>query len=252
MILLLGGTSETAPIAEALASQGRKVLVSKCTDFPLDTGIADGISVRTGPLDRSQLLALIETESIKAIVDATHPYAVEITKTAKQICLETGISYYRFERPGTDYADENVYFADSHQQAAEIACSFQSPILLTTGANNLEAYVAQAKTYNSELFARVLPFKDSIDKCAKRGLDEEHIIPAKGPFSEQENLELLSKHSIGVIVTKDSGTAGGIETKLNAAKKAACKMVIVTRNTPTDAEHYPSIDELIEAIKTTL
>ncbi|MCU0580672.1 MAG: precorrin-6A/cobalt-precorrin-6A reductase, partial [Desulfobacterota bacterium] len=87
-ILLLGGTSETAPLAESLAEQGFSVLVSTATAVPLNIGRHPGIRHRSGPLDKDQLAVLFRTEGIRAVLNATHPYAELIGAQARAICRE--------------------------------------------------------------------------------------------------------------------------------------------------------------------
>ncbi len=75
MILLIGGTSETAPLASGLAAAGYEVLVSMATDVPLAIEEHPRIRRRTGRLDEEGLVALAKEKGIRAIVDAAHPYA---------------------------------------------------------------------------------------------------------------------------------------------------------------------------------
>ena len=82
MILLLGGTGDSAEIALGLAGVGYRVLVSQATDVPLDAGRHARIESRCGPLDESGLADLVAGRKIRAVVDATHPYAVTIRATA--------------------------------------------------------------------------------------------------------------------------------------------------------------------------
>ncbi len=75
MILLIGGTSETPPLAAGLAAAGYAVLVSTATDVPLAIEEHPRIRRRTGRLDEEGLVALAGEEGVRAIVDAAHPYA---------------------------------------------------------------------------------------------------------------------------------------------------------------------------------
>ncbi len=75
MILLIGGTSETAPLAEALAAAGFKVLVSTATEVPLNVGDHPNIFSRSGKLDGPDMAQLAKKRGVQAIVDASHPYA---------------------------------------------------------------------------------------------------------------------------------------------------------------------------------
>ena len=75
MILLFGGTSETAPIARALVAENHRVLLSTATTLPLRDTIPDTVERITGMMDEEAMAALIRKRQIHAVVDATHPYA---------------------------------------------------------------------------------------------------------------------------------------------------------------------------------
>ena len=132
MILLLGGTSESSAIATALARAGMKVLVSKATDEPLAVGEHANIERRSGRLDEAQMLELVGRRGVRAIVDATHPYAAAAHAAAAGVAGRAGIACVRFVRAGGIEAGEGVHFAADHTAAARLAFSFGRPVLLTS------------------------------------------------------------------------------------------------------------------------
>ncbi len=77
MILLLGGTSETAPLAAAFLSKGWRTLVSTATDLPLYLPGHPLMEIRSGRLDANKMSDLIAEKKISLVVDATHPFATE-------------------------------------------------------------------------------------------------------------------------------------------------------------------------------
>ena len=100
MILLLGGTSELPAIAAALAEAGFAVLVSTATDEPLELPPHPNIERRSGRLDESAMRDLVAAKGIRAIVDATHPYATAAHATAAQVARQAGIPCLSFVREG--------------------------------------------------------------------------------------------------------------------------------------------------------
>ena len=113
--------------------------------------------------------------------------------------------------------------------AAKVAFSFGLPVLLTTGSRNLEPYVNEANAKGIRLVARVLSHPSSIEACRKAGISDDNIVSGRGPFSVEENLAIIKRYGIGVLVTKDSGIAGGVPEKLEAAHLAGCRVVLVQR-----------------------
>jgi len=247
-VFLLGGTSETREIALGLAQAGYDVLVSTATDIDLDVGKHLRIRRRSGRLDRETMRREIIGAQASAIVDATHPYAVEVSALAAELASELGLPRFVYLRPRASAADEEVILAADHEEAATLACGLGRPILLTIGSKNLEPYARQARLRGVVIFARVLPENSSLETCLSVGLDREHIITGRGPFSTEENRETIRRLNIGVLVTKDSGAAGGVVEKLEAARIEGCKVVMITRPGQEGGLKFGSVKNLIEAI----
>ncbi|MGA2333550.1 MAG: precorrin-6A reductase [Syntrophales bacterium] len=248
MILLLGGTSDTAPIARELAEKGYKVLVSMATDISLELSAHPNISLRVGKLDEEQMVRLISECNIDAIVDATHPYATLVRTTARSVSRRLNIPYFALNRPTGIPDGKTVIPAASHEDAARIACTAGRTVFLTTGVTNLKPYVDEARRTGSKLIVRVLPAKSSLDACRALGIDEKYIIAKRGPFSVDENRSAMKRFGADVLVTKDSGPAGGTPEKLEAARLEGCAVVVVKR--PHEPAHnaFEKHADLISAV----
>jgi precorrin-6A/cobalt-precorrin-6A reductase len=249
MILLLGGTSDTAPIATRLAQMGHAVLVSRATPVPLDVGTHPNIQTRCGSLDEHSLAELMDRYPIKAIVDATHPYAATIRTTARRTAQNRNIPYLSFLRPTSiDKPLPGVEVARDHGSAAVAAFRHGRPVLLTTGTRNLTPYVEQARRTGIPLVARVLDHPDSIQACQHAGLRPDAILACRGPFSVAENRRQIRTFHIGVLVSKDSGAAGGTPEKLQAAREEDCQVVIVARPALEGEGVVRTIEELLQIL----
>lgn len=249
MILLLGGTSDTSPIAWQLADCGYRVLISRATDIPLATATHPRIESRCGRLDERSLGELVDQRQILAIVDATHPYAVAIGETACRVAAQKGIPCLRFVRPASvDAAAPGVEFAPDHATAASMAFRSLRPVLLTTGTKNLAPYAAQARQTGVPLIVRTLDQPPSLEACRQAGIPPEHVIAGRGPFSVEENRRLLHRFGIGVLVTKDSGAAGGTLEKLRAARIEGCRVIVVARPVTGNQHVFADVESLLIAI----
>jgi precorrin-6A/cobalt-precorrin-6A reductase len=249
MILLLGGTSETAPIASALATAGFKVLVSTATDAPLDVGDHPNISRRAGKLDREQMLRLSIQQGVVAIVDASHPYAASVQANARSVADQIKIPYLSWIRPPISEGDSLITSVPDHKTAAKVAFSFGLPVLLTTGSRNLEPYVRESNATGGLLVVRVLSHPDSLEACRKAGISDDNIVSGRGPFSIQENLSVIKQFGVGVVVTKDSGAAGGVPEKLEAAHLAGCRVVLVKRPAKSPGvKEFNDVSELVQEL----
>jgi precorrin-6A/cobalt-precorrin-6A reductase len=246
VILLLGGTSETAPIATALAIAGFKVLVSTATDVPLNVGDHWDISRRSGKLDGDQMVRLANQRGVIAIVDASHPYATAVRANARSVADRLKIPYLSWARPPIPEQDSLTTSVPDHDTAANIAFSFGLPVLLTTGSRNLEPYVREANATGVRLVARVLSHPASIEACRRAGIADDNILSGRGPFSVEDNLSIIKKFGIRVLVTKDSGVAGGVLEKLEAAHLARCRVVLVQRPAKSSGlEGFSDVSELV-------
>lgn len=249
MILLLGGTSDTLPIAERLARSGCRVLVSRATPTPLDVGDHKSIESRSGPLDDHGMADLIRQRGIRAIVDATHPYATAIRARASRVAEALNCPYLTFIRPpAIDPNTPGVDFAQDHDAASVMAFAHSRPVLVTTGSNHLAPYVAEARRRAVPLVVRVLGNRQSLDACSRAGLQPSEVLTGRGPFSLDENRRQIRNHGIGVLVTKDSGQAGGTLEKLEAARLEGCRIVVVQRPDPPVGRHCADIDSLLAAV----
>lgn len=247
MILLLGGTSETAPIAGELLRRGCRVLVSMATDNPLEIPPHPEMERRSGRLDAEGLLNLIRLNGVRLLFDATHPYASAVHETARTAADRAEVPYIRFERGGAAIDYQKAVRTENHETAAEYAFSFGSPVLLMTGSRNLAPYVKKSKETGIPLVARVLPHPESVEACKKSGLSPENVIFGRGPFSVEENLAAIRKFKIGVIVTKESGGSGGVAEKIEAARQASCHVVIVERPPSSAQNLFHGMDDAVNA-----
>ncbi|GMT42269.1 MAG: precorrin-6A reductase [bacterium] len=252
MILLFGGTGETASIASALADAKYKVIVSTATDNHLDVGDNKNITRRIGRLDAAGIASLAKEHSIKGIVDASHPFASQLRENGRKAAVEISLPYVTFLRPCEEYDYDLLSYAEDHEDAARKAFSFGKPVMLTTGSRNLAVYVEKAKRKSMLVVARVLPHPESIEACRAAGLPEEWIITGRGPFSVDENLLIIKRFGIGAVVTKDSGSAGGVPEKVEAARIENCRVVAVKRPEQKSRDAYGNIPDLVSAISSAI
>jgi bifunctional phosphoserine phosphatase/homoserine phosphotransferase/precorrin-6x reductase len=248
VILLLGGTGETAAAAEGLARSGYRVLVSTATAIPLAVGAHPRIAHRAGRLGEAEMAALIRERGIRAIVDVTHPYAAEARRTAARAAEACGIQYLAYLRPRGVRADDGVRLAEDHATAARMACEAGKPILLTIGSTHVGPYAAAARQAGIPLIARVLDDDRAMAACLGAGMLRESVIAGRGPFSVEETRSLLRRFGIGVLVTKDGGGAGGVREKLAAAHLESCTVVVVQRPTAV-AGACSTLPELLQRVQ---
>jgi precorrin-6A/cobalt-precorrin-6A reductase len=229
VILLLGGTSETAPLAQALLDQGLSLLVSTATDAPL--ALPPGVPRRCGRLAPDAIAELCRASAIRVLVDAGHPFACDLHAACRAAAARTGLPLLRWLRAPSDLPGDTRLAAD-HAEAAGMAFALGGPVLVTSGSRNLAPYAAEARRTGLPLLARVLGHPESLAACRAAGLEAGELVTGRGPFDLQANRELIRRHRARALVTKDSGAAGGLEAKLEAARLEGCAVIVLARPGP--------------------
>ena len=226
-ILLFAGTTEGRRIAEALMDQPVTLTVSVATEYG-ETLIAPAGNIRVlfGRKNADEIEALIKETQAQLLIDATHPYAVEVTKTLKAVCASTGTEYVRVLRGASD-ADGCV-FVDDTDAAVRYLNGTEGNVLLTVGSKELSRYTA-VRDYETRLFARILPVKESADAAFALGFSGKNLICMQGPFSEELNAATIRAIGARYLVTKDTGSAGGFSEKIAAAKACGAVPVVIRR-----------------------
>ncbi|MBA4395580.1 MAG: hypothetical protein C0407_18670, partial [Desulfobacca sp.] len=167
---------------------------------------------------------------------------------ASKVSEDLGVPYFRLNRPEVIPRSKGILWADDHQQAASLAVLKGAPVLLTTGSKHLEPYVEETSRKGLVLIVRVLPDANSVQACLQAGIPQEAIVTGRGPFSVEDNRELIRKYNIGVLVTKDSGLPGGALAKMEAAEQDGCQVVVVSRSGEKSEKTFEQVDALLEAV----
>ncbi|MBQ1310204.1 MAG: precorrin-6A reductase [Blautia sp.] len=197
------------------------------------------LRVSAGRLDADQMKELFLREKPAVVVDATHPYAAVVTGNIRTACEQAGLPYLRVLRPKDETVPSAVYVPDV-DAAAEYLSGTEGNILLTTGSKELKSFT-RIPDYKERLYARVLSLPNVMDECRSLGFEGKHLIGMQGPFSREMNEATLRQYQCKYLVTKDTGTAGGMEEKTDAAM--ACGAVCVIIGRPMQEEEGVSVPE---------
>ncbi len=231
MILVLAGTSEGRKVASGLVKTGIGVMATAVTEYGGDLLREAGVEkVLVGSLEYDRLSSLLEGDTIRAVVDATHPYAVNITSMALDLCREKNILYIRLERPASKIPQHPlIRKARGLDEALEKAIQPGAVLFSTLGSRNLASIISRAQAAGVKVVARVLPDPAVLTECRKLGLGPQQIVAAQGPFSRRLNKEFFRFYGATVILTKESGESGGVNTKISAALELGIPVVIWMR-----------------------
>jgi precorrin-6A/cobalt-precorrin-6A reductase len=251
MILLLSGTSEGRLLGARLRAAGLPFVASVTTPEAraLFTSIDPVPEVLVTRFSHGSLEALLRERQVGAILDATHPFAQRISENAMQVAVALNLPYVRYERPASDRsaASAGVIMVPDIDAAVRVCLVRGTRILLTTGTKTLPAF--REVLARKLVMARILPTVASLTQALQAGLAPAQILAMRGPFSQALESALLREYAIDLLVTKDSGAAGGLDTKLAAAAEVDVPAVVISRPTL----HYANIcHDLEQAVQTVI
>ena len=250
MILVLGGTSDSLRICEALNELQLDYIVSVTTEYGKQLALKVTACILEGKMDNQQMIAFMKEKHIHLIIDATHPYAIEVSKNGMMSAQALSIPYVRYERPSLLEAikDENLYVVQNTVEACEVASQIGQNIFLGTGSKTLGEFIKALPDKN--IIARVLPTSEVLKECEALGLNPDHIIAMKGPFSEEMNALLYKEYAIDCMITKESGNEGGFLEKIRPCKQLGIRTIVIKRAGLAYPCVYHEIKELIACIET--
>ncbi|WP_142266823.1 cobalt-precorrin-6A reductase [Streptomyces sp. SLBN-115] len=221
-VLILGGTTEARRLAELLAADA-------VPGIRVTTSLAGRVAaprlppgeVRVGGFGGAEgLAAWLDEEGVDALVDATHPFAGTISLNAAKAAADAGVPLLALRRPGwAPVAGDVWHETGSLAEAAESLPSLGRRVFLTTGRTGLAAFAAL-----DDLWFLVR----SVDAPEAPVPSRMELLLDRGPFTFDGERELLRRHRIDVVVTKDSGGAA-TAPKLAAARAARLPVVVVRR-----------------------
>lgn len=217
---MLGGTTEASALARALADSGADAVFSYAgrTDSP----VAQPLPTRIGGFGGVEgLIGYIRDHAITHIVDATHPFAAQMSHNAVAACAQTGTALIALERPAwqAQAGDDWTHVPDLKGAVAALPDD-PARIFLAIGKQNLAAF--GAKPQHHYLLRLVDPGADN------RALPHTSTVIARGPFDVAGDTALLQDHAITHIVAKNAGGVGAA-AKLEAARHLRLPVILIDR-----------------------
>lgn len=224
-LVIFSGTSEGHALCRFVSACGGNADVYVATDY----GAAvmepmHGIAVHEGRLDADAMAAVLDVNTL--LVDATHPYAAVVSDNLRAACTQTGAQYERLLRPQLD--SEGVVMVPDTAAAVRWLNVHPGRALLTVGSKELLVYTG-VRGWRERLVARVLPSVSVLEQCASFGFAGAQVIAMQGPFSHELNAAMLRQTRADILVTKDTGKAGGFAEKLSAAREVGATVLVIAR-----------------------
>ncbi|MGE5538386.1 MAG: cobalt-precorrin-6A reductase [Gemmatimonas sp.] len=234
---MLGGTSEAAAFAEALGSRGDADVTTSLAGRTRRPRALPG-TVRIGGFGGVDgLAAYLRDEHVSALIDATHPFAAEISAHAVVAAERAGIPRLVLSRP-----EWTLTAGDRWTEVGN----------LSAAADVLRTEFADCRVFLALGSGGLAPFVDIAERCVVRlaeppagnPLPGSVVIVDRGPFREGDDAALLMEHRIGVVVSKNAGGAAAY-AKIAAARSLALPVVMVARPPAPPGPTVTSVDDAV-------
>lgn len=225
MILILGGTGEARELAARVPAISS--LAGRVSNPRLPSG-----KVRVGGFGGVPgLVEWLWVNDIHAVVDATHPFARQITANAFDACSQLDLPFLILRRPGFEPQPGWIWVDSVAEAAARLP---GSRVFLTTGRQDLAAFSGCSQWFLARMVEPPSgPMPASIE-----------VLLSRGPFTVDDELALMRSREIDVLVTKDSG-GSMTSAKLEAARQLGVPVVIVRRPPLPPAQVVATVGEAV-------
>lgn len=235
-VVILGGTAEARRLADALVdtyANGMRIITSlagRTKNPKLPKG-----EVREGGFGGADGLAayLVDIQA-DLLVDATHPYAAQITAHAATAAAKTGTPRLLLNRPmWTAENGDRWIHADSIDEAVREISRKSDACLITTGINDLAAF---APIITTKLFVRLIE-----KPAAPLPLSDAEIVIGSPPYRKDDEIALLRMLGIDLMVTKNAG-GGATYAKIEAARALGIDVIMIDRPPVPESDTVTSVD----------
>lgn len=235
-VLLLGGTTEANQISRALAAA--EVVGVYSYAGRTATPVPQPLPTRVGGFGGVDGLAdYIRQERITHVIDATHPFASQMSGHAVEACATTSTPLIAFLRdPWIEVPGDRWQHVDSFGGAARALPDQPARIFLAIGRQHLAPFAAQPQHFY------LLRLVDVLDTAVP--LPNAEIVLARGPFTIEGDLALLRDHGITHVVTRNAGGEGA-RAKLDAARALGLPVIMIDRPSLPERRTANSVDEIM-------
>ena len=235
--LILGGTADASSLAAEVARARIDAVYSYAgrTHVPADQPLPTRIGGFGGV---SGLAGYIRDERITHVIDATHPFAAEMSRNAVEACADTGTSLLALERApwGSMSGDNWIEVADISAAAAALP-EAPANVFLAIGRQHITPFAMKPQ------HAYTLRFVDPPEGTLP--LRAADVIVARGPFTLDDELAMMLARGIAWIVARNSGGTGA-RAKLDAARALGLPVIMINRPQLPDRLRVQSVAEVME------
>ncbi|MCD2182538.1 cobalt-precorrin-6A reductase [Rhizobium sp. GN54] len=239
-ILILGGTAEARELAGRLAARGDLEVTLSLAGRTLDPA-PQPVPVRTGGFGGADGLAgYLAAQQIDLLVDATHPFARQISANAERAAELVETPILRLQRPGWQKVEGDRWTCVATLQDA-VAALGEAPMRVFLAIGRQETHHVNAAPQHAYLVRSVDPVEPPLT------VPHATYLLARGPFTVDDEIALLRDHRIDALVSKNSGGAATY-AKIAAARVLGLPVVMVERTASRGVATAETIDGILSLI----
>ncbi len=182
-----------------------------------------------GAMEEPEMVALCKEHNIRLIIDAAHPFAVNLHRNVVNLAVQIGVPVIRYERIYPPHDEDLVWCKDYDDAISQMKAHDVSHLLALTGVNT----IAKLRDFweSHECWFRILNRDESLAGAQKAGFSTDHLVY----YEKDDTAALIERLHPQAIITKESGLSGGFTEKVEAARQAGVKVFVVKRpDYPTD------------------
>lgn len=230
MILVFGGTTEGRVAAKVLEESGATYYYSTRSDTQ-DIQLAHGHHI-TGAMEVPEMITYCQEHDIRLIVDAAHPFAVNLHRNVLTLAEQIGVPVIRYDRIYPPHDEDLVWCKDYDDAINQLKVHEINRLLALTGVNT----IAKLHGYWRDHYCwfRILNRDESLAGSQKAGFPTDHLVY----YEKDDTASLIERLQPQAIITKESGLSGGFAEKVEAARQAGIKIFVVER------PDYPMADDV--------
>ena len=239
-LLILGGTAEAAALARlALERFAGRLAVTTSLAGRTETPAPLPGEVRSGGFGGADgLAAYLGERRIDLVIDATHPFAAQISAQARTACAMAGVPRLLLHRRGWERHPLDRWIeVESLAAAAAVLPGFGRRAWLTIGLRDLDSFAALRQMH---FLVRLVD-----PPAAPLPLDSYELLIGRGPFNLAQERHILERHAIDVLVTKASGGAA-TAAKLVAARERDVPVIMIRRPPPPPGPHVADVGDALD------
>ncbi|WP_172677865.1 cobalt-precorrin-6A reductase [Ruegeria sp. 6PALISEP08] len=235
-VLILGGTTEANALAKAIAEQGIAAVYSYAGR--VESPRPQPLPVRVGGFGGSEGLAeYIRKYAVTHVVDATHPFAAQMSRNAIEACRTTQTPLAALTRAAWALQPGDTWHHVPDIAAAVDALSGDAQrVFLAVGRMHLEDFAAQPQHH---YLLRLVDDPESLP------LPNAEVVVARGPFTESEDRALMLRHGTQLVVSKNAGGSGA-RAKLDVARALGLPVLMIDRPVLPQRTELSSVAQVLD------